>query len=268
MVIYVDMLILINFVADYFLLKATAAIIKVYKPFWRMALSAFLASAFSLYIFLPKMNIILSLFMRAVFCFIIVVCAFGFESRKRFFKAAACFTGLTYAFAGVLYAAFELFSPNGMSYNNTVAYFDISPLVFIIASAAFYISVNILDFFFSKKESTKGCKITLLSNGKAQHMSALLDTGNSLLDPLSDSAVIIVNKEDITVAEKNDADKSKFCLIPCNTVTGDALLEGYRLDRAEVLLGKKRISLIKPIIVFSKTPIEKNTAILNPDFAE
>ena len=268
MVIYVDMLILINFVADYFLLKSTAAILKVFIPFWRMSLSALLASAVSLYIFLPKINVLLSLFIRIFFCFIIVLCAFGFNSKKQFLKAALCFSGLTLAFAGVLYAAFELFSPRGMHYNNTVAYFDISPLVFILSATAFYIMVNILDFFFSKKNSTKKCEITLFVENESKKLSALLDSGNSLSDPLSDSAVIIVNKKDVETLLDKEEDKRRFCIIPCSSVTGESLLTGYRLDKAEVTLTGKKTPLTRPIVAFSKTPIEENTAILNPDFVE
>ncbi|MBR0466118.1 MAG: sigma-E processing peptidase SpoIIGA [Clostridia bacterium] len=268
MVIYVDMLILINFVADYFLLKSTAAILKVFVPFWRMSLSALLASAVSLYIFLPEINLLLSLFIRIFFCFIIVLCAFGYRSKKQFLKAALCFSGLTLAFAGVLYAAFEIFSPRGMHYNNTVAYFDISPLVFILSAAAFYIFVNIIDFFFSKKNSTKKCEITLFASANRKNMSALLDSGNSLSDPLSDSAVIIVNKSDVEVLFDKAEEKRRFCVLPCSSVTGESMLEGYRLDKAEVTVSGKKTVLTKPIAAFSKSPIEENTAILNPDFVE
>lgn len=265
MVIYVDMLILINFAADYFLLKATAAVMKAAAPLWRILVAAFLASLFSLYIFLPAQSVFLQIVLRLAFCLLIVLCAFGVRSKSFFIKACLLFLGVTFAFAGAMTAVYSVFKPDKMAVKNSVVYFDISPLALIISSAAFYLVLQVAGITFSRRASAVALKVSLISGEREKTLSGFADTGNNLRDPFSDSPVIIVNESDIKSLFEEGGDKSRFCLLPCGTVTGTALLNGYRLDKAVIKTDKKEYSLIKPIAAFSAAPIEKNTAIINPD---
>ena len=58
----------------------------------------------------------------------------------------------------------------------------------------------------------------------------------------------------------------RFRMIPCNTVSGNDLLEGYRCDEASVIGSNKTVILKKPILAVSKTPLDDGyNAIINPE---
>ena len=62
---------------------------------------------------------------------------------------------------------------------------------------------------------------------------------------------------------------NRFRVIPFKSVSGDDLLDGYRMDRAEVLNNNKKIELKSPIIALSKTKIEEDfNAIINPQILD
>ena len=62
---------------------------------------------------------------------------------------------------------------------------------------------------------------------------------------------------------------SRYRLLPCSTVSGGGMLEGYRCDSAVLSKGKEKIKLDRPILAISKTPLSKETpAIINPRVLE
>ena len=78
MVVYADILILVNFIVDYFLIKLTACITKSYIKIFRMVIAAFIGSIFSLYIFLPPLNPFLEILLKLVTSAVMVCIGFGF----------------------------------------------------------------------------------------------------------------------------------------------------------------------------------------------
>ena len=65
MVVYADILIILNFAVDYFLLRAAAFLQHLKPPLWRILLSAAAGGISSLYIFLPPRGVILDILFRA-----------------------------------------------------------------------------------------------------------------------------------------------------------------------------------------------------------
>ena len=58
MVVYADVLFVVNLIVDYFLLKVSLRILKATTKTWRMVVSAVIGGLFSFYIFC-KMNVIM-----------------------------------------------------------------------------------------------------------------------------------------------------------------------------------------------------------------
>ena len=79
MVVYADILVILNLIVDYFLLSATAAILRVKVPVFRQLASAVVGALSSLYIFAPDFSIFVDLILRAAVCSVMVLCAFGFK---------------------------------------------------------------------------------------------------------------------------------------------------------------------------------------------
>ena len=87
MVVYVDVLMLVNFLVDYFLIAVSCRFLRKKPRLWRMLLSAALGGVFSLYILLPQSNFTFQIAVQITMCMALCLVAFGFENVKSFLKA-------------------------------------------------------------------------------------------------------------------------------------------------------------------------------------
>ncbi len=271
MIIYADVLIVLNLLVDYFLVLASGKILSKKVKTIRALLSAFLGAISSLYIFLPQLSFFAELSFKISVCLIMTAVAFGISSFKQYLKSFLVLFLVTCSYAGGMIAVWHIFKPNGMAVNNSVIYFDISPIVLVGVTVATYLLFVLLNRIFSPTSKTaEKCEITVEIDGKRQKLSAILDTGNSIVDLFSKSEIIIADKKavksvfgDIEVAKK--VKKNRYRIIPFSSVSGADMLDGFRCDSAYVKSKDKTVVLDKPILAISKTALcDDYNAIVNP----
>ena len=272
MVVYADILLTVNLIVDFILLKITLKILKIIPKTARLILASFTGALFSLYIFLPQSPILIELAIQFLMSGVLILICIGFGTFKLFIRGVATLFCVTLIYAGGMIALWQLFKPSGMVINNSVVYFNISPIILIASTVAGYFLYIIFSKLFTVSSKTaKRCNLTLYALGKSVGLTAIIDTGNSLTDILSNSEIIIV---DLSVAkalfgeiniEKDPLLATRYRTIPCNTISGGSIMEGFRCDIGEIYLEDKTITLNNPIIAISKTPIKEDySAILNP----
>lgn len=273
MAVYADILVIINLIVDYFLLAASAAVLRIKLSVLRQLGGASIGALSSLYIFAPNFGIFTDLLFRAAVCAVMVLCAFGFRSTKRFLRAAGVLFLVTCGFGGIITAVWSLFKPRGMTVVNSVVYFNISPAVLISVSVITYLLFMLLNAIFSKtSELADRCEITVTAEEKSITMDAIVDTGNSIKDYLSGSEVIIADSEFVKALLGSDSPesdirlKSRYRILPLSTVSGGGTLDGFRCDSAVISDGEHTVKLEKPILAVSKTPLRDDyQAIVNPE---
>ncbi len=272
LIVYMDVLIVLNTLVDYFLLLASAKLSGEKSGTFRTAFSAFLGGLSALYIYLPPQKALVEFLFNVLVASLLSLVCFKWKGIKKYFKNTLCFLAVSCAYGGVMLALWTVFKPSGMVINNSVVYFSISPLQLVLFSVIGYIAFSIGFRIFKKSNPlAERCKITVYADGKHIDLEAIADTGNSLEDIFSDNDIIIVDKSKVTalfgeldmlMESKNAA---RYRLIPCNTVSGASSLEGFRSDRAELEFDNKTISLDKPILAISKASLKEDyNAIINP----
>ncbi|MBR5223085.1 MAG: sigma-E processing peptidase SpoIIGA [Clostridia bacterium] len=272
MIVYADVLIFLNLIINYFLLLAVSKILKKTPKTRWVVLSAFVGALSSLYIFLPQTSFLIETLFKIAVSMLMSIIAFGFKGVKAYIKSVLLLFGITVGFGGLMYAVWLTFSPNGMVINNSVVYFDISLIALIGFTVAGYIIFSVLFRIFSKNAPlAQRCDITLFVNNKNATLTAIIDTGNSIEDAFSMGEIIIVDKsvaiklfecEDFQINLKT---KSRYRMLPCMTVSGADVLEGLRCDSAEVKYKNQSITLNRPILAISKTPLpDGSNALINP----
>lgn len=270
--VYADILVLLNMTVDYFILAVTAAVIKKKCPVLRQLAAAGIGGVSSLYIFAPENGVLTDLLFNTAVCALMTLAAFGFRGKKQFLKAAGVLLLVTCVYGGIMIALCTLFSPRGMTVSNSVVYFNITPGILIGCSVAAYLLYFVFSAVFSSASKLAGrCRITVEAGGRSVDMNGIIDTGNSIKDVFGESEVIIADKECVkrlfggTDPTENDTLKSRYRLMPCRTVSGDGALDGFRCDSATVSDGKKSVTLEKPILAVSGTPLNDDyQAIVNP----
>ena len=266
MVIYADVLIITNLVIDYFLLLATAKIIKREPPLWRMILSAILASLTSLLIFLPEQSKTAEFLLKFFPSFIICLACFGYINLRRWVYTSLTFFAVAFAYAGAMIAIWYIFKPYGMAINNSVVYFNVSPLFLILFSVVGFLIFTVVSSLIAKRTAKK-CIVKLCFCGKEATFSGIIDSGNSLTDVFTDRAVIITDrKKAINVFGELNSQiyAERYRAVPCSTVSSDVLLDGFRCEKGKIIIDKKTVKLIKPIMALSQTELCDCEAIVNP----
>lgn len=270
MIVYADILILVNFIVDYFLLLLTSKFLHKNTRILRLLLGAAAGGVFSLYIFLPQVNFLLEMTVHILMCAIMCFITFGICGAKDFFRSAAVLFAVNFAYSGAMIAVWYLFKPNGMVINNSVIYFDISPLFLIAFSVLGYFIVTLLKRLLQKTfpQNTK-CEVTVYCYDKKLCLCGIADTGNSLKDIFGISQIFIteVNIVDALLGSDKTSEQCalRYRAIPCDTVTGTEILDGYRIDKIEINYNKRKISFKNPVLAVSRTPLADCQIIINPE---
>ncbi len=272
MVVYADVLVVLNLIVDYFLVLLTSKLLRSAISVWRALLSGGIGALSSLYIFLPQSFWLVEFAVRIIICALMTLAAFGFKGAKSFFRGMAVLFGVTFGYAGLMMAVWYIIRPSGMVINNSVVYFDISPTVLIVSSVISYLVISVIRRFLSRTTpDAKVCEITVYSDRKECTVKAMIDTGNSIEDIMGGKDVIIADKSVVNTlfGEDENGAQSRYRLLPCSTVSGGGMLEGYRCDRAQLTLDGRKIRLDSPVIAISKTRLPSETpAIINPKVLE
>lgn len=200
--VYVDSLFVLNFFVNFLILFTTGKIIKN-KPKKRWLFFGSLISAlYSVLIFFPRLKLMSEFLMKLLFSIILLLLVFAYKNLLDFFKTLVIFYFVSFFFAGVLFYISLATRPFGIfnyMLNNGVSYLDITLKSMVLS---FSISYAIIILF------TKFCRTIYLKdkikleieidlNGKKMKMMALLDTGNSLVEPISHFPVIVAEFESI-----------------------------------------------------------------------
>lgn len=236
-----------------------------------MLLASLLGGISSLYIFLPKTSLLFEIFYRVFVCFALSVILCGIKRPKKALFSGVVIFLVTCAYTGVMMALWFIFKPNGLLINNSVVYFDISPIILLIFTVVFYLVFSVLNYFFkTTSKLSERCNLKIFAMENCVELTAIVDSGNSIEDNLSNSEIIITDEKQIRCVfgknyHQNEQIKNRFRKIPCGTVTGKDLLDAYRCDYAIVQSKDKKVRLEKPILAISHINFNDDySAIVNP----
>ena len=271
-VIYVDTLFLLNALVDYLLLLAAARLAGEPLRRWRFALGAALGGVYAVAIFLPGLAFLAHPLCRLASAALMLLIAYG--GSRRLLRQGVLFLALTCAFGGGV-VAIGLLGGTGLTLGNGVFYSALDLKVVLLSAAVCY-GVITLVFQRIGKHSAAGGELVqarLRLGERSVDLTALVDTGNTLTDPVSGRPVVVAEGERAAPlfpwehrpgpADLRDpaaamtrlgtgAWRSRFRLLPYRSVGVErGLLLAVKADGLE-LNGKERGSLL---IALSPTPV-------------
>lgn len=290
--IYADVLFFINFFMIFFILYCVNKInkpkVKLYKIVITSSISSFFYCLLVLFVNYSKFINIIST--GIIVLFSILYC-FKPTSIKSFFKLLLAIYVFSFLIGGlsiyIFYFNSSIFSSINESFDFKLTNF---PIKFLVASVILsYILVKYFDSLykriFIKKQTFY--KIKLYKDNKSIFLNALLDTGNSLKDPLSKKSVLVAeflaiedilpspvklvfseNKEkDMTEIIKN-FNNIDFRLIPFSSIGQEnGLMIGIKVDKVEISCDKNIVlnDIIVGICNFRLSKDNIYNAILSPE---
>ena len=246
MYIYVDVLIIINIYADFFLLKTTARLTHTPVSNGRCIAAAVVGSLFSLVILLPRLGALLLLIIRLLSAALMVVIAFGKKPYEPLFEKGLVFLFVCFVFAGIEYGLSVLSGGQNMIWHNSVLYVNISLLTLVISTIISYAAISFFRYYLDgKNTSDEKYTITITKNGRTISLDAVADTCNNLTDVFTGKPVIVCGKSslselfeiselDMVLSGENTEYISGWRLIPFSTISSEGMLRTFQPESVVV----------------------------------
>lgn len=194
MTIYIDVIILENLIMNYIILYATSIISKIKANPIRMILSSLIGAIYAIISFISQMQIYSNLFFKIILSIIMIYLSFNPKNTKQLLKQLLMFYLISFVFGGAVLSLLYFIKPQELLIKNGL-FLGTYPLktVFLGGIVGFIIikiSVKIIKNKLSKTDIFYDLKIIL--EGKEIKTKAMLDTGNLLKEPITNTPVIIV----------------------------------------------------------------------------
>ncbi|MCR2042884.1 sigma-E processing peptidase SpoIIGA [Anaerosalibacter massiliensis] len=194
MYIYAEYLILENAIINYIILYVTKKITRTETSKFRLIMAAFIGAIYTLVVFFPSLKFMVKFTVKISMSVLIIIVAFNPEKFSDFIRLLSMFYVTAFVFAGATFALFYVINGKFSVYNG-VFYITDFPVKFLILGVC--TSFILIKYVFSYLQIKLGKKDILTNiiinlNNKKANIVALVDTGNSLKEPISQRPVIIV----------------------------------------------------------------------------
>jgi len=275
-IIYADVLFVVNFLINLTLLKITAVLLKRTVSTTRLCVASVLGAVYAVCMFFPDIEFLYIFPFKIIISVILVRIISPKCSVLRLIKSSAIFFLVSFTFAGVLLSLIyftDFASGNGTVVSNGIFYFNISLKMLVFASVISYGLITVSTSFFRKSKLLGIKKIKIILGKNECEITALPDTGNLLVDPISKSPVIIAEKKHIQslfpdgvpCLESAEDYDVRIRLIPYNSIgKSNGLLTGFVPDSITIE-GKIIQHAIIAISENCLSPSDEYNALFNPN---
>ena len=144
MVIYLDVLVLINLYVTYFQILAVSVLTHRKIIWYRKLISAGIGGAASLSIFIPQDMVITLTMLKIALCFIITLTAFGYGGFLKYMKSVLFLMFVNFLFSGLMLCVWLFAAPMKMLFINGTVYFGIDTMTVILCTCAAYTVMRII----------------------------------------------------------------------------------------------------------------------------
>lgn len=196
MVIYLDVLILINLYVTYFQILAVSVFTHRKTVWYRKLSAAGIGAVASLSIFIPQEMVLTLTLLKIFLCALIAFVAFGYTGFRAYAVSVLFLMLVSFVFSGLMLCVWLFAAPMKMLFINGTVYFGIDTLTIILSTCVAYGVVRIIRYILDKNGKTDG-KYTVIikNNGRECRLSALADSGNGIIDCFSGLPVIVCRRD-------------------------------------------------------------------------
>lgn len=196
MVIYLDVLILINLYVTYFQILAVSVFTHRKTVWYRKLSAAGIGAVASLSIFIPQEMVLTLTLLKIFLCALIAFVAFGYTGFRAYAVSVLFLMLVSFVFSGLMLCVWLFAAPMKMLFINGTVYFGVDTMTIILSTCAAYGVVRIIRYILDKNGKTDGkYTVTIKNNGRECRLSALADSGNGMVDCFSGLPVIVCRRD-------------------------------------------------------------------------
>ena len=268
-VVYLDILLLVNFIAGYLLLCACARLAGEKASGRRLLAGGVAAALSSLLLLLPPFPAVVQLLLKAILAAGVVRTAFPWRGWRMLGRQIVCFLLLNLALAGISLLASLRYGLPGLQVNNLTVYLNLSPLLLLGCMLAAYLLVRIFLALFRPPRPKEIWQFTAqLEEGCILRLPLLHDTGFFLKDPYNGAQTVLAEYTACAAQLPPDLRaylQGCFCqerwpepppgrpirILECRTAAGRRLLPALAIQGARLQRGGQTVFLRELTLVFS-----------------
>lgn len=194
MTIYIDMVLIENLIMNYIILFTTGLITKLKTRKIRMILASLLGAIYSVIAYTGIIKAYSNIVLKFILSILIVFIAYNPQKMNQLCKMLLFFYLISFVFGGAAYALIYVVKPQDIIMKNGL-FLGTYPLKIIILGAIISFIVIITTFSIVRSKISRKslfCEIELELNGKIVKTRAMIDTGNMLKEPITNTPVIVV----------------------------------------------------------------------------
>lgn len=196
MTVYLDVVLIENLCMNYIILFATAYILKIKVNHIRIILSALLGGIYAILAYMEILEIYSNIFLKVILSIAMIYLAFKPKRIKELGKELVFFYLISFVFGGCAFALLYFIKPQNILIKNG-SYVGTYPIKVAILGGIVGFTITAIAFKVVKSKLSKKdiyCEITIWFEEKHVTITAMLDTGNMLKDPITQMPVIVVEK--------------------------------------------------------------------------
>lgn len=298
--IYPDVAFAVSLIMNFVILWGTARLNKEGSGSWRLAGGAVYSAFYSFAAAFPQMSVLQNFWLKFLFSVSIVAAVFLPLSFKRFVATTVIFYLMSFTLGGVFFGIIFFLSSSSFYYGLS----NFSGLIakyfypgIILTLLIYVVGARFIGRLLRKRlsQSLFVVPVRVLFGESAVEVSALIDTGNRLEDPLSRVPVIVIEYDAIKSLMPPEVRKAfeintdpdlmvildsiahtpwsrRFRVIPFTSLGKEnGLLVGFKPDRLEIFSEGIRVSTNNVIVgVYRQelSPEGHYKALLHPELLE
>lgn len=283
MTVYVDVIFLENIIINYIILYVTGIISKTNIKQLKILLGSIIGATYAIIYYILNLKIYSSFIIKIILSIIIIYVSFNPKKFKILFKQVILFYLISFVFAGATIGIIYMVNFQNITIQNgvLVGNYTIRTILIGIIIAYFLVMIGekIIKTKFSKKDMI--CDIEVSFENKKIKTKALIDTGNMLKEPITNTSVIVLeytlfydiipkpildNLENILGGDLSKIPKdlqteyiSKFRVIPFSSLgKQNGILLGVKGENLIVNINEEIKKIDKVIIGIYNKPLTKN----------
>ncbi len=214
MIVYLDLVFLINLIMDFYILSGVKFLLKLQTKLYRIILGS-LVGSLSIFLLFFKFSTLEINIYKILISILMVYITFG---KNKFFNKLFYLYIISIVLGGSIYLINDslgykvdsfIFINNGYSVN----------IIILLIISPFIIFLYIKEFMKFKKKINTIYNVIIKFNNKTINIEGFLDTGNKLIDPYFHRPIILLNKKYISLKNR------KVLYVPFSSLNNNGLLK-------------------------------------------
>lgn len=254
MTVYLDIFIIENLIVNFFLLSITAKTIRIETKYKYIFGGACIGCLYGILMFYPAFKFVSILPVKLFAAVIMTIVVFRKKDILFILKSSTIFILYSMLLAGL--CIFIEINNNSFNLNRSFIINFTYKRLLLALMIIYMIIERIVIYVKDRKKIYKLVyAIEIFLNGSQKTITAFLDTGNELREPVTNLPVIIIEKEQISNFYISD-DRKLY--IPYKVVNGcNGKLEGFKPDLVKVHISEDEVKTKEAIIALCDNRLSK-----------